>query len=785
MSLTDVLGARVQRMEDPRLLRGDTNFIEGMSLPAMASVAFVRSTWAHARIKSIDTEKASALPGVLEIVIASDIEGACRPIRVDWPTPTHYRPCDQPAIAEDTVRFVGEIVAAVVAEDRYVAEDAVDLIEVEYEDLPVVANAAQALQAGAPILHADWADNLMYASEHGGGDVETAFASAHETVSVRLQMARQGAVPMEGRAVLAAFDRAQQELTVWTSSQMPHMVRSKLAQWLDLPENDLRVISPDVGGGFGLKCHIFPEEMILTLLARRLRRPVKWIEDRAENLTASFQAKEETIAVELALAEDGEILGMKADFLLDGGAYAGFPWTPAAEASMAAMAAPGPYRINNIRTTAKVAVTNKPVSSVYRGVGVPAACFAMEHSLDLAASKLGIDPIEIRRRNILARSDFPHWTLTGYLYDSASPRESLDAVVEQLDYEAFRREQARARSEGRYLGIGFASMMELTAFGHAGMLASGMHENVGGYDAAHLRMDPGGKATLAVGTLSHGQSHRTTYAQLVSSVLGCEPSDVRVVQGDTARTPFGWGTWGSRSAVAGGGAVLRVSREIREKLLRVGAPLLEASPEDAEIAPGVVRLRGAPERSISLAEVCRAAIYRSIVPAAEAPGLEATASYKAPSPFTNATHVAIVEVDPDIGAVKVQRYLVNEDCGTMINPMVVEGQITGGVAQGIGGALLEEFRYDENGQLLSGSLMDYLLPTACDVPSVEISHLETPSPDSEEGIKGMAEGGAVAPLPAVANAVSDALSPLVGWKPIERLPITHERLFRFVRGDAR
>ncbi|MEE9254447.1 MAG: molybdopterin cofactor-binding domain-containing protein, partial [Pseudomonadales bacterium] len=655
------------------------------------------------------------------------------------------------------------------------------LVAVNTEPLPAVVNIEGALAEDAPLLHEGWEDNRLYQANMQSGEVDAAFAEADLVVEAEYETNRHCAASLEGRAVLAAFDAVSKRLTVWSSTQIPHMIRTKLAELLDFPERNLRVIAPDVGGGFGLKCHIFPEELIIAALALELGRPVKWVEDRREHYTASLHAKEESVKVSIALNRNGEIRGLDARFASDAGAYAGFPFTPSSEPSMAAMACVGPYKIRAVRTEAMAVCTNKSTSSVCRGVGLPISVFAVEHTLDKAAAELGIDPVELRRRNLLARDDFPYVTPYGARYDSGSPRESLEQVAELIDCDEFRREQASAREEGHYLGIGFASMIELTTFGRDVMAGGGWGKNVTTHDAAYVRVDPDGSVTLSVGTHSHGQSHETTFSQLVSSVLGCPMENVRFVQGDTDQTPFGGGTWGSRSAVAGGGAVLRATTKVRDKAIRVAAHLMEASPEDVELnEDGDFELKGAPVRHVTLKEVARAVVYEGDVPDGEEPTLEAMSAYQAPSPYSNATHAAVVEVDPGTGQVKLLRYAVSEDCGRMINPMVVDGQVLGGVVQGLGSVLFEHHQYDEYGQLMTATMMDYLMPTAPGIPPITIGHLETPSPISEGGIKGMGEGGAVAPLGAIANAVSDALVPLIGWQSVGELPITPERIYEML-----
>jgi len=784
MPTAQMFGARIQRVEDPRFLCGQAQYVEGIVLPNMLAMAFARSPHAHARILSIDASKALALPGVYRVLVGEEAKERCKPIRVDWDFKLgQYKACDYPIIATEKVRFVGEIVAAVVATDRYVAEDAAELVEVDYEPLPAVADPERAIEEGAPLVHEEWGDNVMLTAKFEGGDVDQAFREADVAVKARYRLNRHCPAPMEGRAVLASYDPVLDHMTVWTSTQMPHLVRTELADLLGYPQHRIRVIAPDVGGGFGLKCNIFPEELIATILTRELRRPVKWVEDRRENLQSSYHAKDEICYVELAARKDGTLLGLKAKFVGDAGAYNAFPFTSCYEPAQAAMACPGPYKIPNVRTEAVAVATHKTTTGVYRGVGLPAAQYALEHTVDLAASQLGMDPAEIRRRNILRSTDFPYASATGLQYDSATPLESLEMALKMIDYEKFRTEQMEARKKGRYLGIGLSAMIEMTVFGHEFFHALNWRTNFG-YDSAHIRVDPGGGVTVSVGTQSHGQGHATTYAQLVADVIGCEVKDVTFIQGDTAATPFGWGTWGSRSAVAGGGAVIKAAERVRDKMFRIAGNALEVSPHDLELKEGKVSVKGVPGKSLTIRDVAQAAMYTLNVLGDEEPGLEASYHYKAPFPYANATHIALVEVDPETGAVKILRYVVTEDCGKMINPMIVDGQIMGGVAQGIGMALLEHHQFDEHGQMLTGSLMDYLLPTATDVPQIEIGHLETPCPVSVGGIKGMGEGGAVAPPPAIANAISDALVPICGWKSIEKLPITPEVVYRLVHSRS-
>ncbi|MGE3499496.1 MAG: xanthine dehydrogenase family protein molybdopterin-binding subunit [Candidatus Binatia bacterium] len=780
---TSIFGAAVKRVEDPRFLTGNSQYVDDVHLPNTAGVAFVRSPHGRARIRGIDTSKAEAHPGVIRVLTGEELARRTKPIRPEIIPGTYmgtFKTCDVSIMATDEVGFVGEIVAAVVATNRYVAEDAVDLVEVDYEPLEAVVDPEKALEPGSPLVHPEWGDNVMITKEVKAGDPEGAFAAADVTVKARFRLNRHCASPMEGRAVLASYDRADKRLTVWSSTQSPHVVRTYIARTIGHPEHLLRVIAPDVGGGFGMKAHIFPEEIICSLLARDLRQPVKWTEDRRENLSASYHAKDIICYVELAVRKDGIILGVKGRFVIDSGGDMNVPWTPVIEPTQVVLALPGAYKIANVHTQAVCAATNKTTSSPYRGVGLPASQYAMEHIIDMAAAKLGMDPAEMRRKNLMCKDDFPCTAATGLAYDSATPLESLEIGLDKIDYKGFRRRQAEARKNGRYLGIGISSMIEMSGFGWQFFRHGGITTLEGaGCDSAQLRMDPGGTVTLSVGTFSHGQGHATTYAQLVSDIIGVPVTDVTLQQGDSSMTPWGWGTWGSRSAVQGGGAVITASEKLRDKMLRLAGHLMEVNPHDLELRDGHVNVKGVPSKRLAISQLAHQVLYCANVPADEEPGLEAVCHHKGETPYANATHIAEVEVDPQTGHVDIKRYVVIEDCGRIINPMIVEGQIAGGVAQGIGNAMYEHLQYDENGQLLTTSFMDYLIPTACDVPPIEYGHLETPSPITVGGVKGMGEGGAVAPPAAVANAIADALAPF-GWRPIERLPISPE----VVRGQV-
>ena len=771
-----MLGAQVRRVEDPRVLLGKTQYVDDLILPDMLAVAFVRSPYAHAKITNIDIQAALAQPGVACVLTGQDILETIKPLRVEFDTqkvPFH-KSCNWHVLTPDKARFVGDLVAAVVATDRYTAEDAADLVEVDYEPLEAVADMESALLADAPLVHEEWGDNVMERFEAQVGEVAQAFQEADCVVSERFVTGRHMASPMETRGCVARFDVATEALTVWSSTQVPHTLRASLATLLDLAEHRLRVISPDVGGGFGLKAHPFPEEVVVTYLAKTLRKPVKWIEDRREHLAASLQAKHQVVNAELALKNDGTVLGLKARFLSDAGGYSSYPWSSAFEPKHAAGTITGPYKIPAYSFETCTVATNKASIGVYRGVGIPVAALTMERLLDMSAHKLGLDPADIRLRNMIPQDEHPYMTLLGTEIESGSHQASLQKSLDILGYGDFRAEQQQARENGRYLGVGIGSYVEGTAHNSAVFDSFGV--KIGGYEAATLRIDESGKVTVFVGTHSHGQGHHTVYAQLIADTLGVALEDVAVVQGDTQATPRGWGTWASRSAVTGGGAVTVAAQKLRDKLLRIAARLTEVPADDLELAQGAVQRKTGGVRLLSIPELAHRIIAQPTgLPPDEEPGLDASVAYE-PPPIThsNATHVATVAVDIETGQVQLLRYIVVEDCGTIINPTIVNGQIQGGVAQGIGSALYEHALYDDAGQFLTGTFMDYLIPTAADVPHVEIGHIETPSPYTLNGIKGMGEGGAIAPPAAIANAVADALSPF-GVR-VNEVPLTPERV---------
>ncbi len=778
-----MIGAPLRRREDARFLTGQGQYVADLAPTGVLHAAFLRSAHAHAAITRVDVSRALAAPGVAACFTAADLAGRVRPLVAPSRMRT-YRPTRFPVLAEGRARHVGEAVAVVVADSRYAAEDAVDLIEAEYAPLPVVADLEEALGASAPLVHPAATTNALLSRTFSQGDAAEALAGAACVVGDRFRFHRHAGVAIENRACLAEHRPTERLLTLWTSTQVPGIVRDALAEVLDWPAQRIRVVAPDVGGGFGVKTVVYPEEIVVCALAMALGRPVKWVGDRREDLLTTTQAWDEIIDAELGVNADGTICGLRARVLADVGAYSVYPWTASIEVIQVVSFLPGPYRVPHYHAEALGVATNKAPMGPYRGVGRPVSVFVMEALLDRTARRLGLDPAEIRRRNLIRPEELPYRSPSGIVWDSGAFHESLARAHDVAGYEGLRAEQDRARAAGRHLGIGLASYVELTGVGSAIPVSPGA-DIATGTEGATLRVDPGGGVTAIFGLACHGQGHETALAQVVAAELGVRVDDVRVVHGDTALSPHGTGTYASRSAVLGGGAAILAARALRDKALTIAAHQLEVAAGDQELAEGVLSVRGVPDRAVSLAQVAAAAYAGGKrLPRGMEPGLEATRFY---DPYfgtaSSATHLALVEVDLATCAVSVLRYLVVEDCGRIINPLIVEGQAVGGVVQGIGAALLEELVYAEDGQLLTGSLMDYLIPTAAEAPPVEVLHVEIPSPTTLGGFKGVGEGGTIGAPAAIANAVADALAPLDVV--ITELPVTNERLFRLLASARR
>jgi carbon-monoxide dehydrogenase large subunit len=774
------VGQAVRRLEDPRFLRGGAQYVDNLDLPRALHVAFVRSPHARARLRALDLARARRHPGFIAALTGNDASALAAPIRCDSSYP-EFKGADWPVLAAGEVRFAGEAVAAVVAADRYLAEDVAELVDVEYEPTTAVVTLEQALAPDTAPVHPEWHDNLFLDRVRSAGDIGAALRTADFVFEGTYQVHRHTAFPLEPRACAAAYAHATGTLTLYSSTQIPHLLRTGLADILHIPEHRIRVVAPDVGGGFGAKGQLFPEEVVIALLAMRLGRPVKWVEDHRENLSASVHARDHRHHVTLALKRDGALLGVKADVLVDVGAYSVYPWTAAQDGGIAAAMIGAPYAFHHFHTRIRCVATNKCPLGAYRGVGRPAAAFTIERALDDAARALGLDPVGIRLRNHVPDDAYPYHHANGHVYDNASLVAALRKAATAVDYEQFRLEQAEARRRGRHLGIGFATYIEQT--GHTLEMAKRGTPVAFAYESARVALDPSGTVTVQTSMHSEGQSHETTFAQIAADRLGVPLDHVRVEFGDTASAPYGMGTFASRGAVVGGGAVWQAADAVRESIGRLAGYLMEASPDDLVVRDGIASVKGSPDRAMSVAALARVALHRPerLPPGLTAADFASTRSYDAhpgTGAWSNAVHVAIVEVDDLTGVVTLCRYVVVEDCGTIINPLVVDGQIYGGVAQGIGGALLEQLVYDDTGQLLSQTMMEYLVPSAQEIPSIEVHHLATPSPYTLGGIKGTGEGGAIGPMAALGNAVTDALTPL--GVAVHSLPLTPDRVLAMI-----
>ena len=773
-----IIGARVQRREDPRLLTGRGQYVDDRKIDGTVHVAFCRSDRAHARIRRIDVAEARQAPGVLGVFVAEDIDAIAGPIRATSNMPD-YRATDFVPLARSKVRYVGEPVVAVVAENRYLAEDAAGLISLDLDPLPDVANPEAALE-DRTLLHEEAGTNIIAAREFVRGDPEAALADAAVVVEDRFRIRRKTPAAVENRCYLAEFDAGRRALTLHASTQVPGLLRDALAEIFDMPGHRLRVVAPDVGGGFGGKASLYPEEVVVCALAMRLGRPVKWTSDRMEDLTATSQAFDEIVRARLALASDGRIVALDADVIGDIGAYSIYPWTASLEPVQVVSFLPGPYRVQNYRGRVRAVATSKAPTGPYRGVGRPISTFVMERLVDMAAKRLGLDPAEIRALNLVRDDEFPYKSGSGIVWDRSGFQECLKAALDRFGYPQRRAEQAAARGTGKLVGIGISSYAELTGIGSRISAAPGMPINTG-TERATINIDSTGAVTAAFGIASHGQGLETTLAQIVAEELGGRVEDIEIVHGDSNAVAHSTGTYASRSTVLAGGAATLSARALRKQVIEAASYLLEAAEADIEVQDGVISVAGT-DSSITFRELARA-FYTEMrrIPreARESLDLTASATY---DPFfgttTAATHIAEVEIDPQTFGVSMRNYIVAEDCGRIVNPMIVDGQVHGGVAQGIGAALYEEVVHDESGQVLTGSFVDYIVPSAAEIPEIEAVHLETESPSTLGGYRGMGEGGTIGAPAAVANAVADALAAMDIQ--INELPITPERLFRLI-----
>jgi carbon-monoxide dehydrogenase large subunit len=768
------VGARTKRKEDPRLIRGMSTYVDDVRLHGMLHVAIVRSPHAHAQLKRIEAAAALKLPGVVAVFTAQDVQDKvgsvpCAAQIPDLKIPKH------PVLAVGKVRYVGESVAAVVAQDRYIAADAASLIEVDYEPLPVVVDPPEALEPGSTVIHEEWKDNVAFRTQTAAGDVEKAFKSA-EVPIIKQRMLNQRLIPvaMETRGVVAQYQRGDNLLTLWSSSQIPHLLRTQVAVMLNLPENHVRVIVPEVGGAFGSKLNVYREEALLGFMAMKLGRPLKWIEGRRENFVATIHGRDQIDDVEIAVKKDGTILGLKLRVVADLGAYHQL-LTPLIPGLTGAMIA-GCYRFPNVSIETIGVFTNKMATDAYRGAGRPEATYIIERAMDLVAAELKLDPVEVRRRNFVPSKSFPYSTPTGLTYDSANYEVCFQKALDIVNYQQLREEQSKLRAQGRYLGIGISTYVEICAMGPS----SGMP--AGGWESATVRVDPTGKVTILTGSSPHGQGQETTFAQIAADELGVDFDDIIVLHGDTGTVQYGVGTFGSRATAVGGTAVYMALQKLKEKMGKLAAHLLKTD-SNFTLESGRVVSKADASKALSFFDLAQSAYHAKSIPSGFEPGLEATAFFE-PSNYTFpfGAHIAVVEVDPETGEIQFKRYVGVDDCGRIINPLTVHGQIQGGIAQGLGQALLEEAVYDESGQLITGTLMDYAIPKATDLPWFELDKTETPSPVNPLGVKGVGEAGTIGSTPAIVNAVVDALAPF-GVRHID-MPLKSEKVWKSIQAGT-
>jgi carbon-monoxide dehydrogenase large subunit len=796
--MANYVGQRIKRTEDPRLIKGLAHYVDDIRLPDTLHVAFVRSVYAHARITSIDTSEAVKAPGVVAVYTGKDIAGKIGPVPCASALPGLKVP-DYRVLAQDKVYFVGQPIAAVVARDAYVARDAIDLVMVDYEDLPAVVDVEEAAKGGT-VIHESFGDNIAYKLTAGEGDIDAALAASDHVIKQRIVHQRLAPIAMEGRGVLARYFPGEEELTVWSSTQIPHLLRTQLALMIGIPENKLRVITPEVGGGFGSKLNVYAEEALLGWISMQLAKPVKWIEGRRENIQATIHGRGQVGYVEIGCKKDGTITGLRYNVFADLGAYLQL-LTPAIP-TLTGLMLSGAYRIPAIQINVTACFTNKMATDAYRGAGRPEATYVVERAMDLVAAELGIDAAEVRRKNFPAPNEFPFHTATGLDYDSGNYQAALDKAQGIIDYAGLRAEQKKAREQGRLLGIGISTYVEICAVGPSQAMPAG------GWESATVRIEPTGKVTVLTGASPHGQGQETSFAQIAADELGVDLNDVAVIHGDTGVVQYGIGTFGSRATAVGGTAMLIAIQKLKEKAHKIAAHVLQTEASSivfesgrysrqaaaaAGVSEPVLPVGEAPagalpepqtegKSSMTIQEVALAAHVAKDLPPDTEPGLSATYFFE-PKNFTFpfGTHIVAVEIDRDTGDIKFLRYVAVDDCGKVINPMLVDGQIQGGIVQSIGQALYEEIVYDEQGQLVTGSLMDYALPRAMHVPWLELERTETPSPVNPLGVKGVGEAGTIGATPAIVGAIVDALAPF-GVRHLD-MPVKPENIWRIINSS--
>jgi len=775
MGISALVGSPIKRREDPRLITGQATYVDDIKLVGMLHMAVLRSPYGHARIKSINTEAARKFPGVVAVYTAEDLKGAVGNIAIAVPLGHVTEGMGvRGALADGKVRYYGDPVAAVIADDRYTARDARDLIEVDYEPLPAVIDVEKAMQPDSPRLYEEFDTNVAFGIHPPTDEIDKVFeqtkADGGIIVKTRLVNQRLAPVPMETRGVLAEYNKANKSLTVWSSSQIPHLLRNILAALVGLPQHQVRVIVPEVGGGFGCKLNIYPEEMVAAFASMRTGRPVKWIEDRSENMAATIHGRDQVDYVEVAATRDGKVTGMKIYGISDLGSYSQI-FTNVIMIAFGFPVSCGAYDIPAIHLSADTVFTNKAPTDAYRGAGRPEATFIAERAMDLVARELGKDPAEVRRINFIKPEQFPYKSAAGAVYDTGDYVPALEKALALVDYQNLRAEQAQKRAEGKLMGIGISSYIEICGFGPKGTAPVGL------YESARVRVEQSGTVMVYTGSSPHGQGEETTFAQIVAEEFGIPVDNVLIMHGDTDSTPEGRGTYGSRTTAVGGSAVFTAVQKLKEKMKQIASHMLEASVSDVTLEDGKFSVAGSPQKSVSFNDVAAAAnLSNTLAPGIE-PGLETTVFWEPEAcVFPFGTHICVVEVDKETGEAEIKRFVAVDDCGRQINPMLVQGQIHGGIAQGVGQAMVEGVEYGEDGQLLTGTLMDYAMPIASELPFFELDHTVTLTTVNPLGVKGVGEAGTIGSTPAVANAIADAL----GVANVD-MPFKPEKLWKIIQ----
>jgi carbon-monoxide dehydrogenase large subunit len=775
MGIAAMVGSPIKRREDPRLITGQATYVDDIKIPGMLHMAVLRSPYGHARITSIDTSTARQHPGVVAVYTAEDLKGVVGNVAIAVPLGKIAEGMgNRGALADGKVRFYGDPVAVVIADDRYTARDARDLIEVDYEPLPAAIDVEKAMQPDAPLLYEEFGTNVGFSMHPPTDEIDKVFTQTQADggiiVKTRLVNQRLAPVSMETRGVVAEYRKASKNLTVWSSSQIPHLLRNILAALVGLPQHQVRVIVPEVGGGFGCKLNIYPEEMVAAFASMKTGHAVKWIEDRSENLAATIHGRDQVDYVEVAATKEGKITGLKVHGISDLGSYCQI-FTDVIMIAFGFPVSGGAYDIPVVHLSADVVFTNKAPTDAYRGAGRPEATYVAERAVDLVAHELGKDPAEVRKLNFIKPEQFPYKSAAGAVYDTGNYIGAMEKALEIVDYQNLRAEQARKRAEGKLMGIGLSSYIEICGFGPKGSAPVGL------YESARVRVEQSGTVMVYTGSSPHGQGEETTFAQIVAEEFGIPVENVMIMHGDTDSTPEGRGTYGSRTTAVGGSAVFNAVQRLKEKMKLIASHMLEASVSDVTLENGSFSVAGSPQKSVAFADVAATAnLSNTLAPGIE-PGLETTVFFEPDAcVFPFGTHICVVEIDKETGEAEIKRFVAVDDCGRQLNPMIVQGQVHGGIAQGVGQALIEGVEYSEDGQLLTATLMDYAMPLASELPHFELDHTVTLTTVNPLGVKGVGEAGTIGSTPAVAAAIADAL----GVAHID-MPYKPEKLWKIIQ----